>query len=252
MTAAARLRWREWTFVVFMLLLTALFFGLGVWQWNRLGEKERLIAAVADRMHRDPVELPTSAMWPTLHAPDYDYRQVSVTGTYAASQTVLVFTSLGEAKGQYGGPGYWVMTPLALESGGAIWINRGFVPQQSKAAFAQGGAVDAGQLTLTGVARLSEELGAFTPGTDAANRIDYVRDIDRLARLADPSLAPFAPVYLDLPAGPKGALPQGGETAIDFPNNHLGYAMTWFGFAILTPILLAFWWRRQVHPRVAG
>ena len=40
-------------------------------------------------------------------------------------------------------------------------------------------------------------------------------------------------------------LPQGGETVIEFPNNHLGYAITWFGFAILTPILLAFWISRQ-------
>ena len=32
---------------------------------------------------------------------------------------------------------------------------------------------------------------------------------------------------------------------ISFPNNHLGYAMTWYGFAIITPIMLAVWLRRQ-------
>ncbi len=55
----------------------------------------------------------------------------------------------------------------------------------------------------------------------------------------------MAPVYIDLPAGPEGGLPQGGETVIEFPNNHLGYAMTWYGFALLVPFLLFFWVRRQ-------
>ncbi|MGN6103346.1 MAG: SURF1 family cytochrome oxidase biogenesis protein, partial [Devosia sp.] len=31
----------------------------------------------------------------------------------------------------------------------------------------------------------------------------------------------------------------------DFPNNHLGYAATWFGFALTTFIMLAEWLRRQ-------
>jgi len=98
---------------------------------------------------------------------------------------------------------------------------------------------------LSGIARRPEQPGPFTPEADPANRIDWVRDIDRLALLADPSLSPFAPVYLDLPAGAPGTLPQGGETVLALPNNHLGYALTWFGFALLTPVLLAFWLRRQ-------
>ena len=48
--------------------------------------------------------------------------------------------------------------------------------------------------------------------------------------------------------GLEGSLPQGGETVVEFPNNHLGYAITWFGFAVLTPVLLAFWIGRQLRP----
>jgi surfeit locus 1 family protein len=43
-----------------------------------------------------------------------------------------------------------------------------------------------------------------------------------------------APYLIDAafdPSLPNG-LPQGGETIIDFPNNHLGYALTWFGLAL--------------------
>ena len=42
------------------------------------------------------------------------------------------------------------------------------------------------------------------------------------------------------PARPA-QLPQGGETVVEFPNNHLGYAYTWYGFAIVAVVMLGFW-----------
>lgn len=242
---ARRGKARNAVFVVFMLLLMVLFAALGVWQMSRLSDKEALIAAVAERMEQPALPLPPAADWASLDARALDYAPVVVTGRYEPSATVLAFTSLGEARGRFSGPGYWVMTPFVLATGGTVFVNRGFIPEASKAEFAAGGTTDAGTVTLTGTARLPEAVGAFTPAADAANRIDWVRNIDRLARFAEPSLVPFAPVYIDLPAGEGGALPQGGETVLEFPNNHLGYALTWFGFALLTPVLLGFWLARQ-------
>lgn len=239
--------WWNAAFVALMLGLTALFVALGLWQWERLAEKEALIAAVASRMARAPSDFPAADQWPTLDPEFYNYRPLTVTGRYLPDETVLVFTSLGSARGRYSGPGYWVMTPFAPENGGTLFVNRGFVPQQSGPAFAAGGAVQQGTQTLTGVGRATEAASRFTPGADTENRIEWVRDTERLARFAGSSPAPFAPIYLDLPAGDAGALPQGGETVVEFPNNHLGYALTWFGFALITPVLLAFWLFRRRH-----
>lgn len=238
--------WRRFGFALLMVALTGVFIALGVWQVERLGEKETLIARVAERMHAAPAGLPPSSEWAALDPTTLDYAPVSVTGHYVPRHTVMVFTSLGdEAKGQQSGPGYWVITPFALDTGGAIFVNRGFIPQAKRADFVTGQGIDETPQTLTGIARLPERAGAFTPEANLEDRIDYVRDPDRLARITDPSLSPFAPVTLDLPAGPPGALPQGGETVAEFPNNHLGYAITWFGFALITPILLFFWLRRH-------
>ena len=129
--------------------------------------------------------------------------------------------------------------------GGTLFVNGGWGPAGGAAAFAAGGPLPAGFVTLTGVGRAPEQASAFTPGADTENSIEWVRDPERLARLAAPAPAPFAPVYLDLPAGDAGALPQGGETVVEFPNNHLGYAITWFGFALLTPVMLGFWLLRR-------
>jgi surfeit locus 1 family protein len=238
--------WRKWTFVLVMLALTGLFLGLGLWQVQRLEEKQALIATVADRLGDEPVPLPAAERWaPEVDAGDYDYRPITVAGRYLPHDTVLVFTSLSSPKGELRGPGYWVMTPLALEAGGTIWINRGFIPDSARSEFAGGGTTEQGTVTLTGIGMPSERGGPFTPAANEAERSEWVRDVARLSLLAPGLPQPVAPVYLDLPAGPPGAIPQGGETAVNFPNNHLGYALTWFGFAMLTPILLFFWLRRQ-------
>jgi surfeit locus 1 family protein len=245
--APRRLGFGFWSFIVFMLALTALFVSLGVWQVNRLAQKEALIATVDARLHLAPLTLPPVAEWGGLDPQTYSYRPVTVTGTFRNDQTVLVFTSLTEPRGKFSGPGYWVMTPLVLDGGGVVFVNRGFVPQSSGPDFATGVTGPTPSQTLTGVALLPETPGAFTPGPDRANRIEWIRDPQRLAAMIDPTLTPLAGFFIEAPAGEPGALPQGGETTIEFPNNHLGYAFTWFGFAILTPLLLAAWIWRQLR-----
>jgi surfeit locus 1 family protein len=238
--------WRKWAFVLFMLALTVLFVALGVWQWQRLQEKETLIVIVTGRLDEPPIPLPPIGL---IDWSFYNYRPITVLGRYLPAETVFVFTNLGDPKGEFGGTGYWVMTPLALEASGTIWINRGFIPESARADFAGGGVVGSEIRTLSGITRLSESAGAFTPSPNAASRTEWVRNVTRLTELARHVPSPVAPVYLDLPAGAPGSLPQGGETVVNFPNNHFGYALTWFGLAILTPILLFFWLRREKSPR---
>lgn len=220
-------------FIVLMLGLTALFVTLGVWQVERLAEKEALIASVAEGLASAPVPLAQAA----------DYRPVSVAGTYVPGGTALVFTSIADARGTFSGPGYWVMSALALDGGGTVFINRGFVPQARGMDFIA--EVPGGHQALTGIARQAEAAGSFTPAADTGNRIDWIRDPRRLEGLVAELPQPLSSFYVDLPAGVSGELPQGGETIVVFPNNHLGYAITWFGFAVLTPVLLAFWIARQ-------
>lgn len=244
--------WVFWTFVVFMLALTVLFIGLGKWQLNRLAEKEALLASVAARMHLAPAALPPAREWIGLDPEVFDFRPVTVSGHFVHNQAVLAFTSLGDdAKGKYKGTGYWVMTPFAVDGGGTVFVNRGFVPEQGSASYRDDQSGPQGEVTITGIARQSEAVSNFTPAADGLKRIDWVRDTARLGALVDPSLAPFAGVYVDLPAGPAGALPQGGETTVDFPNNHFGYALTWFGFAIITPVMLLVWMFRQRRRKLA-
>ncbi|HVW94320.1 MAG TPA: SURF1 family protein [Devosia sp.] len=243
----SRRPWLFWIFVIFMLALTALFLGLAKWQLDRLHWKEGLIAEAAANMKLPPAPFPPEAQWPGLDPEAFGYRPVTATGHYIPDQTIRVFVGLSDdAKGQYSGPGYWIVTPFALDGGGTVFIDRGFVPQAMADAFADDPNLPTGTVTLAGVTVPSEEAGPFTPAADTQHRIDWARNIERMQAMLPAALQPVAPVYIDLLAGPRGALPQGGETEVDFPNNHLGYAFTWLGFALTTVIMLAEWVRRQV------
>lgn len=233
-------------FVVLMLALAVVCGFLGTWQMHRLAEKEALIAAVDSRIGAAPIPVPEAASWPTLDLEPLNFQPVTLTGAFRYTQTVTVFTSLANARGKASGPGYWVMTPFVLQSGGTVFVNRGFVPEAMQEAAVTDGEGDDTTVTITGLLRPGEAAGFMTPAADTSNRVEWVRDPNRLAAMVDPALAPIAPFYVDMPAGAPGELPQGGETVIEFPNNHLGYAYTWYGFAIVAVVMLGFWlWRQR-------
>lgn len=238
----------SWGFVLFMLALTALFVFLGNWQVNRLEQKETMIAAVAERIDLPPEPLPPIAEWVGFDPEVYNFRRLTVSGRFDHEKTVRVFTALEGANGKFSGPGYWIVAPLMLEGGGILFVNRGFVPENQAATFANGGAGPTGKVVITGVARESEMVNSFTPGTDFGNSVEWVRNIERLKLFLDPDSKNVLPIYLNADAGEAGALPQGGETKLTIINRHFEYALTWYSLAILTPILLLFWWWKNRKP----
>lgn len=231
-------------FIVFMALLTALFATLGFWQLDRLQWKTGLLDAIEERAENPPVPLPSVREWDAFDAEALDYTPVVFTARYLDQPPVLVFDSLADPRGALGGPGYWVMQTAAVD-GGVVWINRGFITQ----AMADAGEIPvapAGSITLDGLLRRPERAGAFTPEADLTSGKAWVRDP---ATLPSPELGqgPLAPFYVDLSATAEpGDVPQGGETHLAITNNHLDYALTWFGLAVLTPVMVIIWlWRRR-------
>jgi surfeit locus 1 family protein len=226
----ARLRSLLWLGLLSLLGIAALI-GLGLWQLQRLAWKESLIGEVSARVAAPPVDAPPEADWARLAPTDYEYRHIRVSGTYAFAHQVLVFRALDEPRGRFGGPGFLVMTPLLLPDGAAILVNRGFIPQDQKERFVTQAGESASPVTVTGLMRASEPRTWFTPADDPQRGDWFTRDPAAIA--AALKLKRAAPFTIDADAaGGPGELPQGGETILAFPNNHLGYAFTWFGMAL--------------------
>jgi surfeit locus 1 family protein len=204
---------------------------LGFWQLDRLAWKEALIAEVSARVAAPPVEAPPEADWARIAPGDYEYRHVRLGGTYEFAHQALVFRALDQPRGRFSGPGYLILTPLRLADGAHVIVNRGFVPADQKERFAAESGEGPANVAVTGLMRASEPRTWFTPADDAARGEWFTRDPGAIA--AALKLMRAAPFTIDADtSGIAGDLPQGGETILAFPNNHLGYAFTWFGMAL--------------------
>jgi surfeit locus 1 family protein len=224
-TAGPR-RWvRFFTFSVLLLTGIAVLIGLGVWQLERRIWKLDLIAQVERRVHAEPVAAPGTSSWPHINAADDAYRRVRVTGHFTGDRGTLV-----QAVTEFGG-GYWVLAPFRTDGGFTVFVNRGFVPTDEAQPFLKDQEPGT-KTSLTGLLRVSEPGGAFLRHNDPAADRWYSRDVRAIA--AARGIGEVAPYFIDADASDnREGAPVGGLTVISFPNNHLIYALTWFGLAAL-------------------
>lgn len=220
-----------------MLPVLVLLIGLGQWQLHRLEWKRGLIAAAEGRSAASPA--PLSAVL-ALPEAEWNYRPATATGRFDHGREVYLFANPGSGRA----PGYFVITPLRRKNGPPVLVNRGYVPgaKRDPATRASGQVMD--DVTVTGLLRIASEPGLFTPAPDKQGRIWYARDVAAMARAA--GLRDAAPVLLDADATPNpGGWPEGGLTRLHFTNRHLGYALTWFGLALVLVVIYAAYHRAR-------
>ncbi len=204
----------------------AFLLALGSWQLDRLAWKEGLIALAEQRAQETAEKFDTAQ---AANAPEaLHYKNVTVTGRFETEKEAYLYTIVSEPKGGTGGPGWFVITPFVLEDGSRVLVNRGFVPvalMPDKKAWA---VQETEPLTLKGIVTLSEPRGLFAAQDNQQTREFYTRDSKAIAAV----LGVKAPeMIIDRAAEGAPSLPQAGETLLDFNNNHLAYAFTWFALA---------------------
>jgi surfeit locus 1 family protein len=213
--------------------------GLGTWQVERKAWKEALIATVSERFAAPPVALPPPAEWARLDAATDEFRRVRFTGELINDKEALVFTTGSSLHGGDTGPGYWVFTPARLD-GRIVMVNRGFVPEQRKDPATRPQGQIAGPVEIVGVMRWPERPGLFTPAAEPGKNQWFARDPADMAQAK--GLGPAAPFYVEQESPPApGGLPQTGALRPTFPNNHLGYALTWYGLALVLAGSFSVW-----------
>lgn len=204
-------------------LACAGFVALGVWQLQRLGWKEALIARVDRHLHAAPIAAPGPAQWRSLKGDD-DYLRIFAHGRFDYAREVLVGASTEL------GPGYWVLTPLRTDAGWWLLVNRGFVPSELRGQVPHGAA----EQTVVGLLRPTEPHGRFLRANVPGEGRWYSRDVAAIA--AREGLGgPVARYFLDAQSasGTPAAWPRAGLTVVRFRNQHLEYALTWFALAAM-------------------
>lgn len=221
---------------------TVFMLGLGTWQMQRLAWKTALIAEREAGLAMLAADLPLG--FDDAHeAKAFDFRTVTVTGTFRHE-----LEQLYGAQARANVLGHHVLTPLVPEDGLAILVDRGWVPADKVHPASRPDGQLANEVTISGIARYraADRPGMFTPDNDPPARRWYHYDLEAMAAELGIELSPIV-VEADETAVP-GGLPIGGRTRLHLPNNHLQYAMTWYGLAAgLIGVYIVF--RRQNRAR---
>ena len=210
------------------------FISLGTWQVQRRAWKLDLIERVNERVHSQPVAVPTQAQWPQVQPSTHEYLAVQAQGQWIEGRSVLTqaVTELGA--------GFWLLTPLQQADGSQLLVNRGFVPTEQRKAFVERIAAapqePAGEeVSVVGLLRFTEPKGGFMRDNAPEEDRWHSRDVQAIAQAK--SLQPVAPFFVDQGLPGQSAVvqtwPRPGLTVIQFTNTHAVYALTWYGLALM-------------------
>ncbi|MBI1274030.1 MAG: SURF1 family protein [Alphaproteobacteria bacterium] len=201
---------------------------LGFWQLQRMQWKHDLVARIAVQMQEAPHEL-RFPLAGDLHA--LEYRRATVSGVFMHDREI--FLAARSLRGQIG---YQVVTPMQTLDNHYILINRGWVPLDAMQPASRAEGQIVGPATVTGVVRLPRPRSWFQADNRPADNFWFWLDMPAIEQHA--SIAGLAPVILEADAtGNPGGLPVGGQTRLDFPDNHFVYAITWFSLAIVLLVM---------------
>lgn len=231
-----------WLLMALAVLALAVLIALGSWQVQRLAWKEDLIATIQARLAAAPSSIADVAARAAA-GDDIRYQPVTVSGLFLHDREQHFFATFR------GASGFYIYTPLQMADGRMVLVNRGFVPFDLKAPETRAeGQVD-GVVTVSGLARerLDGKPSFIVPDNDPDQNIYYWKDWGAMVMLADLEADAVLPFFVDADDAPNpGGWPAGGVTRIDLPNNHLQYAVTWYGLAVTLVIIVGLFVRRRM------
>jgi len=214
-----RIRARQVALVVIAVLIAAVCIRLGVWQLDRLHGRRDVNAMLAARGALPPVDLATA------DPESLPYAHVTVAGRYDLSHEIVL-----SGRSYQGMAGNHILTPLVLEDGRAVLVDRGWVPLDVASPPVTGAAAaPTGHVTVSWLALPPDSISSSpaSPAPSVVTRIDL-----GVAALPDR----LVPVYVQLqtqdPAQASGSPIPGVPPTLD-EGPHLSYAIQWFAFATI-------------------
>ena len=215
--------------------------GLGTWQVKRLFWKEALLAQIDRAEAAPPVPLPAA---PSLPAP---FTKVSATGRLLPDKTALYGADVRTLPS---GPemGARMIEAMREADGRVILVDRGWVPLKRDRPIDE----PSGPVTVSGYARPGDSPHWFSVRDDVPARRFFTLDPKAIgAAIGEPDVPPFVLVILGSGPPPPG----GDERVVDHwpdparhlprpPNNHLVYAVTWYGLAVALLAIFVVWARK--------
>ena len=228
---------------VFAVPSLAILLALGTWQVARMQWKEALIDELTARAQGSAIAPPAAA-----DAAGMRFQRLALSGAWMHDAEVQLTGRTFE-----GTAGYHVVTPMRLDDGRILLVNRGWVPQDYRRPESRPKTLHAGRQEVEAILRLPAEKGYFVPENDPARDDWFTLDIDGIAAHRGLGAETVTAYRADAlrPEGPY-VLPIGAAVDIDIPNNHWHYALTWYGIALGLVGVYGAWHHQAGRLRPAG
>jgi surfeit locus 1 family protein len=206
-----------------VVLIAVLFISLGFWQLGRLEERRLENIVGAARFGSDPADIAALVDGAASDFASLEFRRATAVGVFQPKDEVLVRSQVNQ-----GIAGYHLLTPMVLDDGRALIVNRGWVPLEASPSPDAPSA--SGPVEITGWLRPGQSPRPLAPKDPPEGRLDVMVRVD-LERLAEQIQWPLLPVYLVLSEPVPGGYPVPvAQPRFDQEGPHLGYAIQWFGF----------------------
>lgn len=181
--------------------------GLGVWQLQRMEWKAGVLAEIDSKIAAAPVALP-----PAPIPPEEKYLPVQITGAFTGDFLEVL-------SGQKGGsPGVRIIEAFATTDGRRILIDRGFLEEVARATPRHAGAT-----TVVGNLHWPQDTDSFTPPPDEKSGMWFARDAVAMAAKLNTE-----PTFIVAREPTGDAITPMPVDSSSIPNDHWGYAITWF------------------------
>ena len=215
------------------------FISLGLWQWRKAESKTAIQAELELRSHAPPIAMPTAAVDAELLR-ELRFHRVVLRGHFDASRQTLIDNRLYQEQA-----GYHVITPLRLEGSDMhVLVNRGWMPASADHQILPSANVPDGLIELTGI--------VVTPGqrffnlapqpTSGWTPVWQNLDLERF-RQAVPY--PIQPLIVQLDADAPAGFIRDWPRPDDRAERHRSYALQWFGFALASLGIWAYFLLRR-------
>jgi cytochrome oxidase assembly protein ShyY1 len=220
-----------------------LMLNLSLWQWNRLQDRQDFNAVVEERRSQDVVRLddlvPVGSDSTT--AESVEWRPAQAEGTYLEGGSFLVVN-----RSQGGTAGSNLITPMQLDDGRVLLVNRGFLALDDDLP-----PTPAGRVAVAGIVRASEERrfgGLTSSGVTEDGGLPEVPRLD-IESWADDVDGDLVPVSLEA----RVSVPEDSDALAPVPapelsqGSHLSYAIQWLIFSACVAVGWVFAVRRSVR-----
>ncbi len=222
--------------IIFPILLgiagVAILCALGFWQVARLEWKQTVLSGIDARLSGAAIELPATPSEETD-----EYKSVAISGEFTGDE-LHVLTS-----GTAAGTGYLAIRALTLPDGRRILIDQGLLPLENKDASPRTGSVE-----ITGNLLWPDDINSSTPEPDLPKNIWFGRDLTAMAQVLETE--PLMVVLRTSTPNDPRLTPVPVNTST-IKNDHLEYAVTWFGLAVVWALMSLYWIFRILRPKDA-